>query len=156
VHRHELTHVLPFTPDQLFALVGDVRRYPEFVPWISTLSVEGERDEGEGVSVLDAEVSVGFAFLQEHFATRVRRDAVNREILVTLLRGPFKRLSNRWRFEPHPLGSKLYFEIDFEFKSRLLDALLRANFDRAVGKLVACFEARAAQLYGAKSAAAVA
>ncbi len=148
MHKHRVVHVLPYTPEQLFELVGDVRRYPEFVPWISHLRVDGEKVEAEGVTVLDAEVSVGFAFLTERFATRVRRDANTRTITVSLLRGPFKRLSNVWKFEPDPTGSKLVFEIDFEFKSRLLEALLKANFDRAVDKIISCFEARAEALYG--------
>ena len=148
MHSHRVVHVLPYTPDQLFELVGDVRRYPEFVPWISDLRVWGEKTEGQGVTVLDAEVSVGFSLLSERFATRVRRDANLRQIDVSLLRGPFKSLSNRWKFEPDPAGSKLVFDIQFEFKSRILEALLSANFAHAVDRLMTCFEDRARALYG--------
>ena len=148
MHRHSVTHVLPFTPDQLFDLVGDVRRYPEFVPWIATLSVESERAEGEGISVLDAEVSVGFAFLKERFATRVRRDRSRGEITVQLLHGPFKTLANRWRVFSDPTGVRIEFVIDFEFKSKLLQAVLAKNFEHAVERLIGCFEERAKALYG--------
>jgi coenzyme Q-binding protein COQ10 len=154
VHRHTVARILPFTPDQLFGLVGDVERYPEFVPWITHMHVRNPRAEGEGISLVDAEAGVGFSFLKERFATRVRRDSGMREILVTLLWGPFKRLTNRWSFEPDPAGCKVLFEIDFEFKSKILDALLAANFNRAVDKLIGCFEQRAEALYG-KSAPSV-
>ena len=146
--RHALTHVLPYEPRQLFDLVGDVERYPEFVPWVLRLSTSNPRGEGGGVSLVDAEAEVGFSFIHERFATRVRRDEPNLAIDVDLISGPFRRLQNRWRFESHPRGALLRFAIDFEFKTRLLDALLAANFSRAVNRLVACFEARAAALYG--------
>jgi coenzyme Q-binding protein COQ10 len=144
--------VLPYTPDQLFALVGDVEAYPQFVPWIQTMRVWNRCEPAPGVSGLDAEVKVGFSFLTERFSTRVRRDANTREITVSLLHGPFKRLLNRWRFEPHPTGAEVKFEIDFEFKSRLLETMLAANFHHAVERLIACFDDRAAALYGNKPA----
>ena len=148
MNLHRVVRLLPFTPDQLFQLVGDVERYPEFVPWITSMRVRNPRADGEGVSLVDAEAGVGFTVLKERFATRVRRDANRRDILVTLLWGPFKRLANHWSFEPDPAGCKVVFEIDFEFKSRMLELLLAANFDRAVDKLISCFEARAGALYG--------
>jgi len=145
--KHHVTRILPFAPDQLFGLVGDVSRYPEFVPWIASMRVGPVEAAGEGVEVLAAEAGVGFSFLRERFSTRVRRDANARRIDVDLISGPFRRLSNQWRFEPHPVGTKIVFDIDFEFKSRLLDALLRANFDHAVDKLIRCFEGRAEALF---------
>ena len=148
MHHHHVVRRLPFTPDQLFDLVGDVERYPEFVPWITVMRVRNPHGEGEGITVVDAEAGVGFSFLKERFATRVRRNANNRGIAVTLLWGPFKRLLNQWSFEPDPIGCKVVFDIDFEFKSRVLDLLLAVNFDRAVDKLISCFEARAGVLYG--------
>ena len=144
---HHVERILPYTPDQLFTLVGDVRRYPEFVPWVTTLSATEPQAVGEGIDRLEAEAAVGFSFLSERFATSVRRDVPGRSIEVGLLRGPFRRLSNRWRFEPHPRGTRVVFDIDFQFRTRLLDLVLAANFDRAVDKLIACFEARAAALY---------
>lgn len=147
--RHHVSKLLPYTPDQLFGLVGDVTRYPEFVPWITALRTWNARDLGEGVDSLDAEASVGFSFLKERFATRVRRDGPNRQIDVHLLSGPFRKLVNRWRFvEADEAGTRVEFDIDFEFKSRLLEGLLKANFHHAVEKLMGCFEARAAALYG--------
>jgi coenzyme Q-binding protein COQ10 len=146
--RHSLTHILPYTPGQLFDLVGDVDRYPQFVPWVTRLRSWNRRPDGEGVTLLDAEADVGFAIVRERFATRVRLDEPGLAIDVDLISGPFRRLKNRWRFAARPEGCELTFDIDFEFKSRLLQALLAANLHRAVERLVRCFEDRAKALYG--------
>ncbi len=133
------------------SLVGDVERYPEFVPWINAMRTWNARDLGDGVDTLDAEAGVGFSFLKERFATRVRRDDVNREIDVNLLSGPFRKLANRWQFFENEGGTRIEFDIDFEFRSRLLDGLLRANFHHAVDRLMGCFEDRARALYTGQS-----
>jgi coenzyme Q-binding protein COQ10 len=147
--RHQVSKVLPYAPDQLFRLVGDVDRYPEFVPWITSMRTWNARQLSEGVDSVDAEAGVGFAFLRERFATRVRRDADRRQIDVSLLSGPFRKLENRWRFAETGHGTtRIDFQIDFVFKSRLLEGLLQANFGHAVEKLINCFEDRARALYG--------
>lgn len=148
--RHSLTRVLPYAPRQLFELVGDVERYPQFVPWVTQLRTSNTQADGQGITRLDAAAEVGFSIIHEGFATRVRLDEPALAIDVELISGPFRRLTNRWRFREHPKGTELTFEIDFEFKSRLLDRLLAANFHRAVGRLVGCFEDRARVLYGQK------
>ncbi|MEW5684206.1 MAG: SRPBCC family protein [Pseudomonadota bacterium] len=146
--HHHVSRVLPYTPDQLFALVGDVESYPQFVPWITSMRTWNKREITEAANSLDAEAGVGFSFLKERFATRVRRDAANRQIDVNLLSGPFRRLTNRWRFIEDPAGTRIEFDIDFQFKSRLLEGLLSANFHHAVERLMGCFEDRAKALYG--------
>jgi coenzyme Q-binding protein COQ10 len=146
--RHSLTRILPYTPGQLFTLVGDVERYPQFVRWVSALRTWNRRRDDEGVILLDAEAEVHFSIVHERFSTRVRLDEPALAIDVDLLSGPFRKLENRWRFKAHPSGAELAFEIDFEFRSRLLERLLAANLHRAVTKLVACFERRAKVLYG--------
>ena len=151
MRRHALTKVLPYAPDQLFRLVGDIDHYPDFVPWLTTMRTWNAHEIEPGVSCVDAEAGVGFSFLRESFSTRVIRDANERHVGVNLIRGPFRALKNDWRFEPHPEGTQIAFSIDFEFKSRLLDAFLAANMDRAIDKLIACFEARAKALYGAEA-----
>jgi coenzyme Q-binding protein COQ10 len=134
--------------------VADVTSYPEFVPWITTMRTWNLRAVADGVETLDAEAGVGFAFLKERFSTRVRRDASVRRIDVTLLAGPFRRLENRWQFFEAGEGqTRVEFDIDFQFKSRLLEALLTANFAHAVDRLMGCFEARARALYGEPGAA---
>jgi coenzyme Q-binding protein COQ10 len=152
--KHHVSKILPYEPDQLFRLVGDVSKYPEFVPWITSMHTSNAQRIGVGVTSVDADAGVGFSFLKESFATRVRRDAHNRQIDVSLLSGPFRKLDNRWRFLDAGHGcTRIEFDIDFLFKSRLLEGLLRANFGQAVDKLIGCFEARAQALYGQSDAA---
>lgn len=146
--RHSLTRLLPYDPGDLFTLVGDVEAYPQFVRWITELRAWNRRPAGEGVTLLDAEAKVKFAFIRERFSTRVRLDRPNLAIDVSLISGPFRRLENRWRFAPAEHGARLSFEIDFDFRSPLLAGLIAANFARAAETLVHCFEVRAEALYG--------
>ena len=132
----------------MFDLVGDIESYPQFVPWITALKTWNAQVALDGAMMVDAEAQVGFSFLKEKFATRVRKEEATKTVSVALLYGPFRRLNNSWQLLPHPTGTQVEFIIDFEFKSRLLDGLLAANMHRAIEKLVACFEARAATLYG--------
>jgi coenzyme Q-binding protein COQ10 len=126
-----------------------VAAYPDFVPWITAMRTWNARSLGGGVETVDAEAGVGFSFLKERFSTRVRRDAARRQIDVGLLSGPFKRLANHWQFFEAGEGrTRVEFDIDFQFKSRLLETLLSANFAHAVERLMTCFEGRAKALYG--------
>jgi len=153
--RHQVSKVLPYTPQQLFQLVGDVAKYPDFVPWITSMRTWNERTLSVGVEAIDAEAGVGFSFLREKFATRVRRDAHNRQIDVSLISGPFRKLENRWRFlDAGHHCTRIEFEIDFVFKSRMIETVLRTNFGHAVDRLIGCFETRAKALYGEQGAAA--
>jgi len=145
--RHRLRRRLAYTPGQLFDLVADVERYPEFIRWVESLRSYDRRPEGEGIETLNAEARVRFALIRERFATRVRLDRRAFAIHVDLLSGPFRRLECDWRFLAEGEGTCLEFAIDFEFGSRLLERLLAANFDLAVGKLMASFERRARALY---------
>lgn len=145
---HRVTRVLPYTPDQLAALVADVRAYPDFVPWVTSMRTWNPREEAPGVGLLDAEASVGFSFLKERFSTWVRHDSNLNTVEVGLIRGPFRHLKNRWEFHADPKGTRVEFMIDFAFRSRILDAMLQANFDLAVSRLMACFEAEARRRHG--------
>ena len=149
--RHHVVRMLPYAPEELFEMVGDVDAYPEFVPWITGLKSWNRHEDGEGIEVLDAEATVCLKFLREKFATRVRRDPNSLTVSVALLHGPFKRLSNRLHFNPPSTGATNISYTDFAFKAPFLDAMLAANFDRAVSRLMGCFEARAAKLYAAKT-----
>ena len=146
--RHHVTRTLPYSPEQLFALVGDVDAYPQFVPWITGMRTWNTRTDSQGMHWTDAEAQVGFSFLRERFSTRVRRDPGSRQIDVALISGPFKTLRNQWRFAPDGEGARIDFDIEFAFKSKMLETLLSANFEHAVDKLMGCFEARAKALYG--------
>ena len=135
----------------MFGLVSDVASYPEFVPWLVDMQVRTAGSDQCEIKAVDAEAEVRFSFFSGRFETRVSSDERRLTIDVALVRGPFRRLSNHWRFEPDAetaSATLIAFDIDFAFKSRLLDALLNANLDRAVQRLIACFEARAIALYG--------
>lgn len=149
--KHRLQRPSRHAPQHLFELAGDVRRYPEFLPWVRSMRVWNERAFAPAVDDCDAEAGIGFAFFTGSFATRVRRDASNRVIATSLISGPFKKLGNRWTFSPQGEGTLITFEIDFEFRSRLMQMLLDANFEKVVTRLVAAFEARADALYGPAS-----
>jgi coenzyme Q-binding protein COQ10 len=145
---HRVSRILPYAPDQLAALVADVRAYPDFVPWVTAMRTWNSREEAPGVDLIDAEAQVGFSFLKERFATWVRHDRNRHVVEVGLLSGPFRHLRNRWEFVPVQQATRIDFMIDFAFRSRILDAMLHANFDRAVGRLIGCFEAEASRRYG--------
>ena len=147
---HRVTRTLPYSPAQLADLVADVEAYPRFVKWVTSMRVWNRREEAAGVSLLDAEAAVGFAFMKERFSTWVRHDRNLPRVEVGLLRGPFRHLKNRWDFVETPEGTRLEFMIDFAFKSPILNAMLNANFDLAVGKLIESFEAEAQRRYGTR------
>ena len=156
MHSTRVTRILPYRPEQLFDLIADVEAYPEFLPWVSSLRAWNRSESPDGVKSVDAEAKVGFAIVRETFATRVKLDERARTIEVGLLYGPFRKLRNLWKFLPDPKGTRVEFEIDFEFKSRLLDAILAANLRHAADRLIGCFEARAKRLYGTGASSAAA
>lgn len=146
--QRRFTHVLPYRPEQLFEVVADVRRYPEFIPYLTSMRVWEEREEAPGFTTFKAEAKVGFGLFRERFGTLVGLDRPRGEIAAYLISGPFKRLENRWRFIEHPQGTMIDFFLDMELKSRLLQAMVDANADKVTGKIVAGFEARARELHG--------
>ena len=132
----------------MFALVADVERYPEFVPLCESLVVKSRKAEGAGETVI-ATMTVAYKFLRESFTSRIVLDPAAREIRVAYLDGPFRYLENVWSFRP--LGEKaceVGFRISYEFRSRILASLMGAAFDRAFRKFATAFEARADQIYG--------
>ncbi|PWB83873.1 MAG: ubiquinone-binding protein [Methylocystaceae bacterium] len=145
---------VPFSADDMFALVKDVEAYPKFVPLCEGLRVRRRTRAGEGVEVIVAEMQVGFKAICERFASRVTCDAEKREILVEYIDGPFKKLENRWSFHDEPAGpngeprSVVDFYINYEFKSRALGLVMGAMFDSAFHKYADAFVKRAGEVYG--------
>jgi coenzyme Q-binding protein COQ10 len=138
---------------EMFTLVADVERYPEFVPLCEALRVVGRRREGD-VEIILASMTVAYKLIRETFISEVRLDPAAGEIRVAYKDGPFKSLDNHWTFRP--LGedaSEIGFAIRYEFRSRMLQMLMGAMFDRAFRKFADAFEARADVVYGRKSAA---
>lgn len=139
--------VLPFTPDQMFDLVADVERYPEFVPMCSRLVVRRRTEGVNGSEVLLADMAIGYKMINERFTSRVALDRANRRILVEYVDGPFSHLENRWSFAEVPGGTEVTFDIDYAFRSRTFQMLAGAVFDTVVRRMVQAFEERAAVLY---------
>ncbi|MGH6727137.1 MAG: type II toxin-antitoxin system RatA family toxin [Pseudolabrys sp.] len=144
--------VLHSAPD-MFDLVADCEKYPEFVPLCSALKVRSRTDMGEGIVVLVADMTVAYKLIHQTFTSRVTLDRPNLKILVEYLDGPFKRLQNRWTFRPvGDNACEVEFFIEYEFRSRMLALLMGAMFDAAFRKFAAAFEQRADQVYGRKMA----
>jgi coenzyme Q-binding protein COQ10 len=137
----------------MFKLVADVERYPEFVPLCKELRVIGRRREGD-VEIIIASMTVAYKLIREAFTSEVRLDQQAGEIRVSYKDGPFKSMDNRWTFQA--LGEhacEVGFDIRYEFRSRMLQMLMGAMFDRAFRKFADAFEARADAVYGRQGAA---
>ena len=141
--KHQETRHLPYTCEQMFDLVADVKRYPEFLPWISAMRV---RRDGETETLAD--MIVGFKGLRETFTSRV--DKKRPECLsVDYVDGPLKYLRNDWVFRPEADGCAVDFTVDFAFKNRVFEMLAGQVFGQALRRMIGAFETRAATLYGA-------
>jgi coenzyme Q-binding protein COQ10 len=136
---------------EMFDLVADVERYPEFVPLCQSLKVRERTSRPDGTEVVVADMTVSFKLIREHFTSRVTLDRPKLNILVEYLRGPFSRLENRWTFEAKGDNAcDVGFYISYEFKSRMLAILMGSMFDTAFQRFAAAFEKRADLVYGKK------
>ena len=137
----------------MFDLVADVERYPEFVPLCQALRVRRRTTDDQGLDILIADMQVGFRAIRETFTSRVTLDRAKLKILVEYIDGPFSRLENVWNFRDELHGdSMVAFFIAYDFRSKLLGALMGSMFDQAFRKFSAAFEARADAVYGRKPA----
>jgi coenzyme Q-binding protein COQ10 len=134
----------------MFTLVADVERYPEFVPLCRALKVRRREQSAEGVETLIAGMEVGYKAIRETFTSRVMLDQPRLKIRVEYIDGPFSKLDNVWNFRDAPEGggSSVEFFIAYEFRNRLLATLMGSMFDAAFRKFSAAFEARADEIYG--------
>jgi len=134
---------------EMFDLVADVERYPEFVPLCKALKVRQRTPKPDGTEIIIADMTVSFKLVRETFTSRVTLDPANRKILVEYQQGPFSKLENRWSFEPKSdHACDVSFFISYEFKSRMLAILMGGMFDTAFQRLAAAFEKRADAIYG--------
>lgn len=144
--RHKVNH----KADEMFRLVADVERYPEFVPLCQGLTVRGRKELENGRTLLIADMTVAYKLFKETFTSRVELQPDTRSILVEYLDGPFKHLENKWTFEEAGEGAcTVGFYINYEFRSRTLGSLMGVMFDKAFRKFSSAFEARADEVYGA-------
>jgi coenzyme Q-binding protein COQ10 len=145
----EATRTLPYDPGDLCRLVGDVREYPKFVPWLKSLRVTKEEPRADGGWEGVAEAIVGWRAITERFATTVRCEPAKGEVEVSLVTGPFHSLDNRWTFAPYGQGgSRVQYWIAYEFKNPILQAAISANRERMAGRIMSAFEREAKRRLG--------
>lgn len=155
---HSETRRLPYSPGQMYDLVADVGRYPQFIPWISASRVREVTPEGDH-EVMLADLVIGFKMFRERFLSRVTLWDATRRIDTEYVDGPFKHMVSTWEFSPDPQGGEgceVHFSVDFEFKNRILQGAAGLFFHEAMQRIVRAFEARAEALYGKSGSAATA
>ena len=139
---------MPYSADEMYALVADVESYAEFLPWCAASRIRSREETGAG-EVLDAELVVSFKVFRESFGSRVTLQPEKRVIDVEYLEGPFRYLNNHWNFKPVSESEcEVDFFVDFEFRSRVLQSLIGVVFNEAMRRIVRAFEQRAEVLYG--------
>lgn len=144
--RHSETRLVQHSAAQMYALVADVRSYPEFLPWVVAMRIRSD-----SATETIADMIVGFKGLRESFSSRVVKTP-GEAISVDYLDGPMRHLHNEWRFTPTETGGcRVDFMVDFAFRSSLFERMAGQMFDRALRKMIAAFETRADALYGTSS-----
>ena len=139
---------MPYSADEMYALIADVSAYPEFLPWCAAARIRSRRPIKDG-EVVDADLVISFKLFRERFGSRVTLKPDLNRIEVAYLDGPFRYLNNHWKFIPVAEDRcEVDFFVDFEFKSRTLQAIIGVVFNEAMQRIVRAFERRAAQLYG--------
>jgi len=146
--HHAETKTLPYRADQMFALVADVARYPEFLPWTAAARIRS-RKPVEGGELMEADLVISFKVFRERFGSRVTLLPAQNRILTEYIDGPFKHLKSVWTFADRPEGGcDVGFEVDFEFRNAILAGIIGLVFNEAMSRVVRAFEARAQALYG--------
>ncbi len=145
--KFETRHPVAYSARQMYDLVADVQAYPQFLPLCDALTVRSRAPNGMG-EVLVADMHVGYGLVREKFTSRVTLDPDALKIQSTYLDGPFRQMDNRWSFVDTVTGSDVHFNIDYEFKSVVLQMLMGSMFDVAFRRFTTAFEDRARQVYG--------
>lgn len=145
--KFETTRPVRHTPENMFSLVADVEKYPEFLPLCEALKVTSRR-ERDGKTLLVADMTVGYKAIKETFTSQVILDPDALRIEVQYLNGPFRYLNNIWTFQPADSGCNVGFFIDYEFKSRMLGMVMGSMFDIAFRRFSQAFEERADLVFG--------
>lgn len=145
---HEVRR-LPYGAEQMFDLVADVDRYPEFLPWIIATRVRSDSE-----TEMLADMLIGFSAIREKFTSRVEKCRPE-EIRVHYVDGPLRDLDNIWHFRSLGPGEcEIDFRVEFTFRNALFEKMAGQYLDRAFRKMVAAFETRAERLYGSSSSSA--
>ena len=146
--HHIETRLLPYSARQMYDLVADVTRYPEFLPWTAAARIRTRRP-CPGGEVVEADLVISFKLFRERFGSRVTLLPDQGRILTEYLDGPFKHLKSTWDFVDRPEGGcQVTFDVDFEFRNVILAAVIGLVFNEAMTRVVRAFETRARALYG--------
>ena len=140
--------VVRHSPEQMFDLVADCDKYPEFLPFCVSMKTRPRGQDAGGNPIVLAEMEVGYKAIRQRFVTRNTLDRAKGKITVEYVEGPFSRLRNIWSFVPEGQGCKVEFYIEYEFSSRLFAALMGSMFDTIFRTFASAFEARADKIYG--------
>ncbi len=151
--RYSTTRHVHHSATDMFDLVADVEKYPEFVPLCDSMRVRERREKDDGTVVMIAAMTVAYKLIRQTFTSRATLDKANLKILVEYLDGPFKRMQNRWAFRPTGDDAcEVEFFIDYEFASRTFSMLMGAMFETVFRRMASAFEQRADEVYGRKRA----
>ena len=146
---HSETRAMPYTARQMYDLVADVARYPEFLPWTAAARIRSRTPRPDGAEVMEADLVISFKVFRERFGSRVTLWPGEMRIDTEYLDGPFRFMRSNWAFRDRAEGGcDVSFFVDFEFRSAILQKLIGVVFDEAMRRVVRAFEARAAALYG--------
>tara|TARA_R110000787_G_scaffold200560_5_gene311514 strand:+ start:175 stop:618 length:444 start_codon:yes stop_codon:yes gene_type:complete len=144
---HSETRTLPYSAQQMYDLVADVARYPEFLPWTAAARIKSLEDQGDH-SVMDADLVISFKVFRERFTSRVVLWPEAMKIDTEYLDGPFKYMKSNWAFADVEGGCEVQFFVDFEFRNAILQKIIGVVFNEAMQRVVKAFEKRAQALYG--------
>ena len=144
---HAETRTLPYSADQMYALVADVASYPDFLPWCAAARIRSSSPEG-AAEVMLADLVISFKVFRERFGSRVVLYPETRHIDTEYLDGPFKYMKSTWDFRDVAGGCEVEFFVDFEFRNLILQKAIGLVFNEAMHRIVAAFEARARELHG--------
>jgi len=145
---HAEKRVMPYTARQMYDLVADVARYPEFLPWLSAARIRSTTPQGDGTSVMLADLVVSFKVFRERFGSKAILDPDHTRIDMQYVDGPFRHMKSYWQFRDVPTGCEVEFFVDFEFRNPVLQTVIGAVFNEAMQRIVRAFETRARALYG--------
>ncbi len=143
--QHHVEEIVPYSPENMYALVLDIEQYPEFLPWCRAARILSRREHD-----FTGELVIAFKHIRESYVSRVRGNEQALTIDVTMEKGPFHHLTNNWEFKAHEDGCLIDFHIDFAFKNKILDKIIGTLFSRATKKMVDAFRERAEDIYGTK------
>ena len=146
-HHSETKH-LPYQAVQMYDLVADVARYPEFLPWTAAARIRSRSPIANGGEVMEADLVISFKVFRERFGSRVTLWPDEMKIDTEYLDGPFRHMRSNWAFRDIPGGCEVDFHVDFEFRNAILQGIIGVVFNDAMQRVVRAFERRAAELYG--------